>query len=226
MRAVLVSAMNGSTAVKLSDVAVPSHEAGQVLWRCITPVARPPECGYATSVSRHGPGPTAPWQVRESTPHVYEEWPYAQDDRCPVLHHPGPTLVEDCYAGLVWAAKNANELGVDAERLLIAGASRGGGLAAGTALLARDRAFPKVSHQVLISPMLDDRFETHNSRMLDNEGIWTATPMSSVGTRCWASGAAGRTFRRTPRRHARRTSRACHAPTWTPARSSRSVTRR
>ena len=55
---------------------------------------------------------------------------------------------------------------------MIAGASAGGGLAAGTALLARDRDFPKLSHQVLICPMLDDRLETHSSRMLDDEGIW------------------------------------------------------
>jgi acetyl esterase/lipase len=86
--------------------------------------------------------------------------------------HPDPALVDDCYAGLVWTAKNADELGIDAERLIIAGASGGGGLAAGTALLARDRAFPKLSHQVLICPMLDDRFETHSSRMLDDEGMW------------------------------------------------------
>lgn len=86
--------------------------------------------------------------------------------------HPDPAPVEDCYAGLVWTAKHADELGIDPERLLIAGASAGGGLAAGTALLARDRAFPRLSHQVLICPMLDDRFETHSSRMLDGEGFW------------------------------------------------------
>ncbi|NGN94706.1 alpha/beta hydrolase [Nocardioides sp. KC13] len=86
--------------------------------------------------------------------------------------HPDPAPVEDCYAGLVWTAKNAAELGVDPERILIAGASAGGGLAAGTALLARDRAFPKLTHQILICPMLDDRFETHSSRMLDDEGVW------------------------------------------------------
>ena len=86
--------------------------------------------------------------------------------------HRDPALVEDCYAGLVWIAKNADEIGVDAERLMIAGGSAGGGLAAGTALLARDRAFPRLSHQVLICPMLDDRFETHSSRMLDGEGLW------------------------------------------------------
>ena len=86
--------------------------------------------------------------------------------------HPDPAPVEDCYAGLVWTAKNAADLGIDPEHLMIAGASAGGGLAAGTALLARDRSFPKLSHQILICPMLDDRFETHSSRMLDDEGVW------------------------------------------------------
>ncbi|MEU6134455.1 alpha/beta hydrolase [Nocardioides sp. NPDC047086] len=86
--------------------------------------------------------------------------------------HPDPAPVEDCYAGLVWTAKNAAELGIDPERIMIAGASAGGGLAAGTALLARDRAFPRLSHQILICPMLDDRLETHSSRMLDEEGVW------------------------------------------------------
>ncbi|WP_238005793.1 alpha/beta hydrolase [Dactylosporangium sp. AC04546] len=86
--------------------------------------------------------------------------------------HPDPAPVEDCYAGLVWTANNAAELGIDPRRLLIVGASAGGGLAAGTALLARDRQFPTLSHQVLICPMLDDRLETHSSRMLDGEGVW------------------------------------------------------
>ncbi|GAB3487106.1 hypothetical protein GCM10027440_32500 [Nocardiopsis coralliicola] len=53
--------------------------------------------------------------------------------------HPDPAPVEDCYAGLVWTAGNASELGIDPDRLIIAGGSAGGGLAAGTALLARDR---------------------------------------------------------------------------------------
>ncbi|WP_328413169.1 alpha/beta hydrolase [Streptomyces violaceus] len=86
--------------------------------------------------------------------------------------HPDPAPVEDCYAGLVWTAKNAAEFGIDPERLMITGISGGGGLAAGAALLARDRAFPKLSHQVLLCPMLDDRFETHSSRMVDSDGVW------------------------------------------------------
>ena len=86
--------------------------------------------------------------------------------------HPDPAPVEDCYAGLVWTARNATDLGIDPGRIMIGGSSAGGGLAAGTALLARDRAFPKLSHQILMCPMLDDRLETHSSRMLDEEGVW------------------------------------------------------
>ncbi|MYX23721.1 alpha/beta hydrolase, partial [Streptomyces sp. SID8380] len=53
--------------------------------------------------------------------------------------HPDPAPVEDCYAGLVWTAEHAAELGFDPERIIIGGGSAGGGLAAGVALAARDR---------------------------------------------------------------------------------------
>ncbi|GAB2856710.1 hypothetical protein GCM10022221_65510 [Actinocorallia aurea] len=86
--------------------------------------------------------------------------------------HPDPAPVEDCYAGLRWLAENAAALGADPARLMILGGSAGGGLAAGTALLARDRGFPALTHQVLLCPMLDDRMTTPSSRMLDGEGVW------------------------------------------------------
>jgi acetyl esterase/lipase len=52
--------------------------------------------------------------------------------------HPHPIPVEDCYAGLAWTAGQAGRLGIDAARIAIGGESAGGGLAAATALLARD----------------------------------------------------------------------------------------
>lgn len=73
----------------------------------------------------------------------------------PETPFPGP--VEDCYAALCWLHDNAAELGVDASRIAISGESAGGGLAAATALLARDRGGPKLVLQRLIYPMLDDR---------------------------------------------------------------------
>jgi acetyl esterase/lipase len=86
--------------------------------------------------------------------------------------NPDPAPIEDCYAGLAWVAQHSNELEIDLSRIIVIGASAGGGLAAGVALLARDRGFPTVSHQVLIAPMLDDRFETPSSTMLDGAGVW------------------------------------------------------
>ncbi|KAH8668436.1 Alpha/Beta hydrolase protein [Xylariales sp. PMI_506] len=72
--------------------------------------------------------------------------------------HPDPAPVEDCYAALAWLSARAGEFGVDRTRLGIMGDSAGGGLAAGAALLARDRALqPPLARQLLIYPMLDDR---------------------------------------------------------------------
>jgi acetyl esterase/lipase len=38
--------------------------------------------------------------------------------------------------------------------------------------MARDRRFPILTHQVLMSPMLDDRLITASSQELDGEGMW------------------------------------------------------
>ncbi|MFJ9367271.1 alpha/beta hydrolase [Nocardia sp. NPDC101769] len=86
--------------------------------------------------------------------------------------HPYPAPVEDCYAGLTWAVEHAGELDIDPERLIIFGSSAGGGLAAATALLARDRNGPRLIHQILQAPMLDDRNLTRSSHALDREGFW------------------------------------------------------
>jgi acetyl esterase/lipase len=86
--------------------------------------------------------------------------------------HPYPTPVDDCYAGLRWVAEHQAELGYDPARLAIAGASAGGGLAAGVTLRARDEGGPALAAQVLIYPMLDDRNETVSSHQFDGFGPW------------------------------------------------------
>lgn len=80
----------------------------------------------------------------------------------PETPFPGP--LEDCYAGLRWVHEHATELGVDPARAGIMGGSAGGGLAAGLALLARDRGELAVAFQLLIYPMIDDRQITPSSR--------------------------------------------------------------
>jgi acetyl esterase/lipase len=88
----------------------------------------------------------------------------------PETHHPGP--VDDCYAGLQWLATHAAEVGVDQERVVLAGASSGAGLAAATVLLARDRGGPSVHGQLLSSPMLDDRSDSISARQMTGLGPW------------------------------------------------------
>ena len=89
--------------------------------------------------------------------------------------HPYPAPVEDVYAGLVWAAEHAEEIGGDAERIVVAGASAGAGLSAALALLTRDRKGPGLIGQMLMCPMLDDRNDTPSAHQMAGLGIWDRT---------------------------------------------------
>jgi acetyl esterase/lipase len=122
---------------------------------------------------------------------------YAADSGVPLLavdyrlapEHPHPSPVEDCYAGLAWLTAHASELGVDPGRIAVMGESAGGGLAAGTALLARDRGLA-VARQILVYPMLDDRTTTPDPVLApfafwsydDNYTGWHALLGERIGT--------------------------------------------
>lgn len=68
--------------------------------------------------------------------------------------HAFPAALDDAYTALGWLAKRDD---VDADRIAVAGASAGGGLAAQVALRARDRGEIRLAAQTLVYPMLDDR---------------------------------------------------------------------
>ena len=87
--------------------------------------------------------------------------------------HPFPAPVEDCYAALKWLATHADELGVEPSRIAIGGASAGGGLAAGLALLTRDRGEVELAFQLLIYPMIDDRNVSPASETQPDTFVWT-----------------------------------------------------
>lgn len=86
--------------------------------------------------------------------------------------HPFPAPVEDCYAALKWLAANADALDVDPKRIAIGGASAGGGLTAGLALLARDRGEVNVAFQLPIYPMIDDTNTTPSSHAITEPRVW------------------------------------------------------
>ncbi|NQW21063.1 MAG: alpha/beta hydrolase [Chloroflexi bacterium] len=70
-----------------------------------------------------------------------------------------PAAPEDCYAATVWAVEHADELGVNASNLAVAGTSAGGNLSAAVAQMARDRGGPNIKHQVLYCPVIDRSFK-------------------------------------------------------------------
>ncbi|MEU1953561.1 alpha/beta hydrolase [Nocardia rhamnosiphila] len=79
--------------------------------------------------------------------------------------HPGPAALEDMYAAVCWTADHATEFGADPERLMVAGDSAGGNLAATVSLAARDRGGPAIAAQVLLYPVIDDDFTTESYRL-------------------------------------------------------------
>ncbi|WNZ06381.1 alpha/beta hydrolase [Streptomyces sp. 11x1] len=143
-------------------VATPSEGSGP--WPCIYHIHGG---GMVTGNRRTGFEQFAPIAAEQGAVIVSVEYRLAPEN-------PDPAPVSDCYQGLLWTARNAPSLNIDPARIMITGSSAGGGLAAGTALMARDHGFPRLSHQILMYPMLDDRALTVSSRMLQGEGVWTA----------------------------------------------------
>lgn len=104
--------------------------------------------------------------------------------------NPHPAPVEDCYAGLVWVGDHAAELGIDPARIVVAGASAGGGLAAAVALMARDRQGPPLIGQLLSYPMLDDRNDSGSTHQMVGLGIWDRQS-NDLGWSCLLGDARG-----------------------------------
>jgi acetyl esterase len=78
-----------------------------------------------------------------------------------------PAPADDVYAALCWVAHRAGELGGDASRLVVAGDSAGGNLAAVTALRARDRGGPHIACQALLYPVIAADFGTESYRRFE-----------------------------------------------------------
>jgi acetyl esterase/lipase len=104
--------------------------------------------------------------------------------------HPYPAPLEDCYTALKWLSAHAKELKIDNYRIAIGGASAGGGLASGLAILARDRAEVPVMFQFLVYPMINDCNITPASDSLPDALFWTRQS-NLMGWRCYLGAEPG-----------------------------------
>jgi acetyl esterase/lipase len=78
--------------------------------------------------------------------------------------HPFPQALEATFGALDWLHKTRGRLANRKSRLFVAGEEAGGNLAAGLALMVRDRQGPELAGQILLSPMLDPRMATCSMR--------------------------------------------------------------
>jgi acetyl esterase/lipase len=124
--------------------------------------------GMVMGDTRFGVADVLPWAAEFGLLVISVEYRLAPE-------HPYPAGIEDAYAGLIWAVEHADELGAAPDRVLLAGASSGGGMAAGLALLLRDRGALRPLGQLLMYPMLDDRNDTPSATQMAGLGVWDRT---------------------------------------------------
>jgi acetyl esterase len=135
----------------IRDIAVPGP-GGRVPLRIYRPEG--PETGRPIVLHLHGGG----WAL--GGPAAYERVcrAYCAEGGAVVVdvdyrrapEHKFPAAIEDCEAALDWVVLNAASLGGDARRLVVAGDSAGGALAASLCLRTRHA----VALQVLVYPVL------------------------------------------------------------------------
>lgn len=92
---------------------------------------------------------------------------------------PYPAGLDDCYDSLLWAIENADELGIDARKIIVGGHSAGGGLTAALTLKARDLGDFDIAFQMPFYPMIDDQQPDDPQRELDSPG-WN-TDLNRIG---------------------------------------------
>jgi acetyl esterase len=147
----------GAQVASVDDAVVPAA-AGPVAVRVYRPLGSPPG-PPAALVWMHGGGfvagdlETADPTARDlcagaGVVVVSVDYPLAPE-------HPFPAAPVACLEVTAWVVDNAEELGIDPERVAVGGESAGGNLAAAVSQLARERGGPPVAFQLLVCPVVD-----------------------------------------------------------------------
>ncbi len=138
-------------------------------------IYQPEQCGNGTIFWIHGGGHLV------GTPHQLMVVAKTMADQLSMTvvlpsyrlapEHPFPANLDDCYQAWSWL-QNDEQLGINKSKIVLAGNSAGGGLAAALSQRLQDGGEKMPVAQVLYYPMLDDR--TAANRNLDNEAhfIW------------------------------------------------------
>lgn len=147
---------------KVEDRTIPGP-AGEIPVRIYTPVAAGGDA-LPVLVYYHGGG----WVIGDLETHDAICRSLANESGCKVVavdyrlapEHRFPAAAEDALAAVQWVEANAAEIGVDANRIAVAGDSAGGNLAAVVSQLAKAGKGPHIAFQMLIYPVTDTNIDT------------------------------------------------------------------
>ncbi|KAI1434489.1 alpha/beta hydrolase fold-3 domain-containing protein [Xylaria sp. CBS 124048] len=184
----LTEALLADTSVRIEDRCIPGPR-GELMVSIVTPATEPElhaenklrpgivyiHGGALISCDRFAGLDTSPvWAKELDAITVSLEYGLAPE-------HTGEQPVNDCYAGLLWVEANLAQLGIDPTRLILYGTSAGGGLAAATALMVRDKGGPKLAGLFLECAMLDDRNATLSAQQYTDGPFYNST----INTFAW-----------------------------------------
>ena len=147
---------------KIENLAMPGP-GGEVKLRVYTPVAGG-GAALPALVFFHGGG----WVIGDLETHDALCRTLANETGARVVavdyrlapEHKFPAAADDAYAAVKWVETNASKLGIDPNRIAVAGDSAGGNLAAVVCLMAKQKGGPRIVHQLLIYPVTQWKAET------------------------------------------------------------------
>jgi len=85
-----------------------------------------------------------------------------------------PVPVEDSYCTYQWVLNRADTLGIDPDKIIVAGDSAGGNLAAAVTLMLWDRIQISPLGAMLIYPVTDRRMRTESMKKFTDTPVWDA----------------------------------------------------
>jgi len=95
--------------------------------------------------------------------------------------HKFPAAVNDGFNSFLWAYNNPDKLGIDRERIALAGDSSGGNIAASACLKLKDKGHPLPFLQILFYPFMGPDFYSESMREFSEGYFLTVDELKWIG---------------------------------------------